>query len=667
MTHDRHDLDHALAGERANAAHWRRVAEQQQETLRELRGKTSVRAALALERRFAPVITRVSSASARARAWSGGLALALEAAPTRPLLRWRARRLERALAALPPVDDGGSTTPSVTVVVFGSPAPALQLRAHEADVVAVLEPSAPAPQHGARVVRRGIGEPVTAAAARAVETSTTDLLCFVAATARPWQDDWLARLARAVDEQVGIAGPLLVHPRRSVTRGTRDDLSTRALGLGVVEVEPGVPGLRPLGAGAPPLLDRPPVPVAALPGAAVVVARDAYEDVGGLAPLASVDAAVADLSWRIGRSGRGVVAVPSVVVTDTAPVTRPAALRTTWALDQRSTRELVERNGPAWLRSLRDPADGTIHFAITVGVPSRKIAHRWGDWHLATALARSLEREGHHARVDTVDRADDLAVRASDVRVVVRGLAPVHRTAGQRHVLWIISHPETITAQECDDADLVLVASARFAAELRTRTRTPVEVFEQATDHRRFEPKPPAATHAHPVAVVAKTREVVRPIVADALAAGLRPAIYGSGWERFVDPELVVAQYVANEELPVVYSSIGVLLNDHWETMRAWGFVSNRLFDALACGTPVVSDDLPEIAALFGDSVTTYRDPDELGHRVRELLADPKAARDRARRGRDTVLRAHTFDHRARTLLELIDRYCVRGSGSAHA
>ena len=149
----------------------------------------------------------------------------------------------------------------------------------------------------------------------------------------------------------------------------------------------------------------------------------------------------------------------------------------------------------------------------------------------------------------------------------------------------------------------------------------------QATDVTRFRPVPADPAHAHDVVVVAKSRDVFRSAVADAIAAGLRPAIYGSGWEPFVDPALVVSAYVPNEELPVVYSSAGVLLNDHWESMHEWGFVSNRLFDALACETPVISDDLPEIAELFDGTVLTYRDPTELRELVDATLADPTAAR----------------------------------------
>ena len=115
---------------------------------------------------------------------------------------------------------------------------------------------------------------------------------------------------------------------------------------------------------------------------------------------------------------------------------------------------------------------------------------------------------------------------------------------------------------------------------------------------------------------------------------------------------------MSNDVLPVVYASAGVLLNDHWDTMRAWGFVSNRLFDALACGTPVVSDHLPEIPTLFGTAVATYDQAGggaaELGRIVEAAWTDPAAARGRADAGRARVLAAHTFDHRARTITEML-------------
>lgn len=295
-------------------------------------------------------------------------------------------------------------------------------------------------------------------------------------------------------------------------------------------------------------------------------------------------------------------------------------------------------------------------FVLDVSTPRRVLAARWGDHHVAVGLARALRARGHRARIQTADEWDDPAGRTFDVRVRVKGLGPALRPPGQRHVIWHISHPEELTPEECDGADLVLVASHREAEALRRRTSTPVDVLLQATDHRRFRPRPPAERFAHDVVFVGKTRDVFRSAVRDALAAGLRPAIYGTGWERFVDRSLVEADYVANEDLPRLYSSACVVLNDHWDDMRARGFVSNRIFDALACGAAVVSDDLPDVAELFGGTVATFRDPVELRRHVDRFLADPAARAACGQRGREIVLARHTFDARADELVAAVTR-----------
>jgi glycosyltransferase involved in cell wall biosynthesis len=355
--------------------------------------------------------------------------------------------------------------------------------------------------------------------------------------------------------------------------------------------------------------------------------------------------------------GGEIVVVPDAIAVDNRPVFSRAALAHPIPTDTAAWRSYVEEHGPELLREARPLPEGRLRIALTVAAPSEKVAPRWGDWHVAQAFARALRRDGHIVRVQTLDHADDLAGRACDVHCVIRGLRPVRRTPGQAHVLWIISHPETVEASECDEADLVLVASVRFAESLRARTRTPVEVFLQATDANRFRPGPAVPEHTHDVAIVAKSRDVFRSAVADAVAAGLRPAIYGSGWEPFVDPALVVSEYVSNDELPNVYSSVGVLLNDHWQTMRDWGFVSNRLFDALACGTPVISDDLPELDELFAGAVLAYHDVDELRELVGTALADRAVARARAERGRELVVEHHTFERRARELVDALRRH----------
>ena len=594
------------------AAHWRRIAEERRIAHEALARRPLVRAAVALERRTAPAVARARAVGASVRERTARASLALQALPSAGRVADELHRL-RAESAAAPV---AAPTRTVATIELEAGATTVELAAALARADAAVVIVAPAG------VERLAG---------AVE-----------------------RLAAAVDDGVAIAAPTIVHGQRPRRSATPVDGTVLAAGLHL-ELDGDVPVAVATQAGRPAALGGPVVPVDAVLAAGVALDRARVEQLGGLAPVGDLDAALVELASRARGAGLGVVHVPAAVVVDERPLTGPTAVGRPIDPASAAWARVIDRRGAA-LRRAASSAE-RLEVAITIAAPSAKVAERWGDWHLAAATAGELERRGVGATVRTIDQVDDLAVRGADVHLVVRGLRAVRRTPGQRHVLWIISHPLDVATEELDDADLVLVASATHAAVLRTRTDTPVEVLLQATDHHRFRPVAPVAAHRHDVTIVAKSRERMRPMVAAAIDAGLAPAIYGGGWERLVDPALVVAEHVDNDQLPTVYASAGVVLNDHWDDMRRLGFVSNRIFDVLACGAPVVSDHVPELAELLGDVVPTWSQPSELGAVVRAVLDDPAAARARAERGRALVLAHHTFERRAAELLDALARH----------
>lgn len=96
----------------------------------------------------------------------------------------------------------------------------------------------------------------------------------------------------------------------------------------------------------------------------------------------------------------------------------------------------------------------------------------------------------------------------------------------------------------------------------------------------------------HDVAYVANSRNVLRPMMRYLLPTDLDLAIYGADWEGLIAMKYVVAEHVTNDELRRIYSSAKVVLADHWDDMREHGFVSNRIYDALAYGAMVASNDV---------------------------------------------------------------------------
>lgn len=289
-------------------------------------------------------------------------------------------------------------------------------------------------------------------------------------------------------------------------------------------------------------------------------------------------------------------------------------------------------------------------FCIKVGAPDWEQAQRWGDLHFARAIERALRRRGHRCRIQVLEEWESSEGLAHDVVLHLKGLSRHHPRAGQFNVLWCISHPAELTGEECDGYDLVAIASEPFAEAMRPRTSTPVVVLEQATDPRVFfpDPDPDPAKH-HDLVYVANSRNVLRPMMRDLLPTELDLAVYGANWEGLIDPGLVVADHVPNDELRRVYSSARVVLADHWDDMREHGFVSNRIYDALACGATVVSDDVLGLRERFGGAVRTYRTREELHSAIEAVVSAGSAPTG------VPALEGDGFDARVRALLQAVE------------
>jgi GT2 family glycosyltransferase len=327
----------------------------------------------------------------------------------------------------------------------------------------------------------------------------------------------------------------------------------------------------------------------------------------------------------------------------------------------------VQLGGVADAEGWRELLHGLVatdRWSIRIGAPAGRAGERWGDAPVADALRRELRSLGRIARVSPRDGWGVGVDAAADVTVHLkgRGVAPV--AAAQTNIVWILSHPSELAPGELDAADLVLAASVPLAAHLSGRTTTPVEVLHQAADARVMVAGPRDEEVASRVLFVGNTRSVARPAVLGAIEAGLELTLVGAGWERYVDPRLVLRSSVPNSDLGRWYRSADVVLNDHWDEMRRWGLASNRVFDVLACGGCIVSDELPGLTELLDGAVPTFVATDELAATVTGLLDDPQRRAALVERGRRLVLAEHTWQRRAAQLVELVTGTDVRSAAS---
>lgn len=294
-------------------------------------------------------------------------------------------------------------------------------------------------------------------------------------------------------------------------------------------------------------------------------------------------------------------------------------------------------------------------WSIVTSAPKGEPGRAWGDTYFAEDLAEALRSLDQSVSVVSRAGAGAAARETDDVVVVLRGLRRVHpRRGNATWILWVISHPELVDPDEPRDFDAVFAASTTWGRD----ARVPVTPLLQATNPARFHPRAARAPWEGRVLFVGNTRGEFRPIVRDAVAVGAEPMVYGTGWVGLIPEELWCGEFLPNEVLPEAYASARVVLNDHWADMSRGGFLSNRLFDAVAAGAAVVSDPAEGLEETFGDSVRVYRNAADLA-RLLGPDADLPTSRER-HQAADLIARDHSFLARARTLLDTVNR--LRGA-----
>lgn len=114
--------------------------------------------------------------------------------------------------------------------------------------------------------------------------------------------------------------------------------------------------------------------------------------------------------------------------------------------------------------------------------------------------------------------------------------------------------------------------------------------------------------------------------------------------------------YLANLDAPEAYAkarlTVHVPRQQYVQAMK--GIPTIRVFEALACGIPLVSAPWTDAENLFREGDFLWaKDGRQMTDAMHYLLTDERAAREQARRGLETVLARHTCRHRAQELMEI--------------
>ncbi|MCM1322748.1 MAG: glycosyltransferase [Acetobacter sp.] len=281
-----------------------------------------------------------------------------------------------------------------------------------------------------------------------------------------------------------------------------------------------------------------------------------------------------------------------------------------------------------------------------------------GDFFLAADLKQGFEKLGYKVEYRFREDYDNLKLGNAGNVLYFKGYynfehLPAAKDDGRKRVLYIY-YVEGLNSEILDEVDVVASASKRFANEVISAQGIAAIYVPQFTNPERFKLAEVETDKTYPVLFVGSNHSGYgREVVDFALLVKTQLSVFGKFWEKNLTPETLKGQYIDNDELYRYYANAGVVLNDHRADMRFYGFVSNRIYDVTASGGFVLTDYLPEIEEIYGDSVATYKDFYEFKAKLDYYLAHPEERKIMAEKAREITLKQFT-NQKAAAILDSV-------------
>lgn len=287
-----------------------------------------------------------------------------------------------------------------------------------------------------------------------------------------------------------------------------------------------------------------------------------------------------------------------------------------------------------------------------------------GEKYLAEDLAAELNKSGIETRLYTLEDSISNRNFGEGFEIMMRAnpelaLSRYHDFADKDRVSVLI---ETIPYKisEVKNADIVFTGSLKKNREYRKQGINSY-FLPQFTRPEKFYPAPRDELRKKILFVANQWPGLpTRKTVDYAIKTGVELEVYGNDWEDKLTGSYagwLKKRQIPNNQLKYFYSSADIVLNDTRPDMIEAGFISNRIFDATACKAFVISDYMPEIEEIYGDSIPMYKNEQEFKQLTDYYLAHPEERRTKAEQAYRITMKHYVADIVIGQMVEILRKY----------
>ena len=424
------------------------------------------------------------------------------------------------------------------------------------------------------------------------------------------------------------------------------------------------------------LFSRSVVAVPAVTAAALMMRRADFLSLGGFDAQYFYGQEDVDLCLRVRESGKQIWCDNRYVLAHLRGITRArnARLDEAFGKIQARNRQIIDlAHGRKLGRRLRqtilkrEQLTG-VTLQIALVVTSTEDNSLAGDIFTAQELAKALAVELPFADIRLVAPSQNssggkwrIDVSGADVVIILRDDFDVRSFQNLSPscfvIFWVRNcFDRFIESENWQYADEVWISSEKERRRFEELTGLQARLLRIATNWDVFTNAEPDPDYASDYCFTGSNwdvhREISVNVAPETLEAKFR--IFGAGWEK--DPVLKSYHFgpLNYSEMPRVYASTKVVIDDANHVTVKSGSVNSRVFDAIGAGALPLTNGLIGSKEVFGGALPTYSSAQELHGLLTHYLSDDEARASKVAELQAIVKANHTYVRRAQEVVEFL-------------
>ncbi len=142
-------------------------------------------------------------------------------------------------------------------------------------------------------------------------------------------------------------------------------------------------------------------------------------------------------------------------------------------------------------------------------------------------------------------------------------------------------------------------------------------------------------------------------------AKGISYTFYNKLWENFDKFNNYSHGFPSYSNLPEVYASTKIVIDEVNSDSKKFGIVNNRVYDATLCGALVITSGSIAADEIFNGNLPVFKSQDDMIGLIEYYLANEDEMNKKINVLQEIILKDHTYKNSAKTLKEILENYYI--------